>query len=520
MATKVTYTSTSLPDDAANEAFEAAVREVRASPREHRLVIDGEHRPGGGGTFQVFNPANRDELLGTFAEASADDVAEAVDAAKRSFDPWRHTSPEERVRILRAAANIIRERVSHLSAVAALEVGKNRVEAVGEVEESADLIDEYCRQMEEHHGYVIEMRSGGPGERNVSILKPFGVFAVIAPFNFPSALSAGPISGALVAGNTVVYKPAETTPLSGVLLVEILHEAGVPAGALNLVTGGPETGKALAQHRGVDGIVFTGSYEVGQIVAEEFGRGTGYARPAIIEMGGKNPTIVTAKADLGKAAVGVARSAFGSSGQKCSACSRVLVEEAVHDAFLERLAEETGRWVVADPTEDGARLGPVNNREGYERFRQSAAAAERDGRIVAGGHVLDQGALAKGFFVEPTVVADLPPGHPLTRDELFMPFVVVEKVRDLDEALARANDTIYGLTAGIFSEDEEEVQRFFDRIEAGVVYANRDGGATTGAWPGFQSFPGWKGSGSTGKGGLGPYYVQQFLREQSQTVIR
>jgi 1-pyrroline-5-carboxylate dehydrogenase len=519
MATKVTYTSTALGSDEDNAAFEAAVEEVRGAIGEHRLLIDGEAGPGGAGTFEVRNPANTDEVLGTFAEASAADVEAAVQAARKAYDGWRRTPAEERIAILRRAGDLIRERAMFLGAVVALEVGKNRVEAVGEVEEAADLIDEYCRQLADHESFVIRMRAASDNETNTSVLKPFGVFAVISPFNFPSALSAGPISAALVTGNTVVFKPAETTPWSGVLLVSLLHEAGVPVGAVNLVTGGPEAGKALVASRGVDGIVFTGSYEVGQLIYREFGTAAGFARPAITEMGGKNPAIVTARADLDKAAQGIARSAFGASGQKCSACSRVLVEEAVHDELVAKLAEEAKSWTVADPASPDCRLGPVNSRDAYERFQRSVEAAERDGKIVAGGHVVADGDFARGYFVEPTVVAGLPEGHQLTRDELFMPFVAVEKVRSLDDALEKANDQVFGLTAGIFSEDQAEIDAFLDRIEAGVVYVNRGAGATTGAWPGFQSFAGWKGSGSTGKGGLGPYYVMQFMREQSQTVI-
>jgi 1-pyrroline-5-carboxylate dehydrogenase len=231
-------------------------------------------------------------------------------------------------------------------------------------------------------------------------------------------------------------------------------------------------------------------------------------------MGGKNPAIVTANADLDKAVEGIARSAFGFSGQKCSACSRALVADEAHDEFVERLREYTEALVVGDPADSETYMGPVVNAEAVERFGRAAAEAGRDGRVVIGGERLD----LPGYYVLPTVVSNLPAGHRLTRDELFLPFLAVVRVGSLDEALREANDVVYGLTAGVFSEDEDEVKRFLDEIEAGVVYVNRRAGATTGAWPGIQSFPGWKSSGSTGKGGLGPYYVQGFMREQSQTV--
>jgi 1-pyrroline-5-carboxylate dehydrogenase len=241
-----------------------------------------------------------------------------------------------------------------------------------------------------------------------------------------------------------------------------------------------------------------------------------YARPALTEMGGKNPAIVTANADLEKAAEGVARAAFGLSGQKCSACSRAIVEDSVHDDFVELLARFTADLKTGEPADGEAFVGPVVNATSVARFEEAAAQARRDGRIDAGGGRPD----LPGQFVEPTVVSGLPRGHALEREELFLPFVTVTRVGSLDEALAEANAPAYGLTAGIYSEDESEQERFLDEIEAGVVYVNRRAGATTGAWPGTQTFCGWKSSGSTGKGGLGPWYLPQFMREQSRTVVR
>jgi 1-pyrroline-5-carboxylate dehydrogenase len=240
-----------------------------------------------------------------------------------------------------------------------------------------------------------------------------------------------------------------------------------------------------------------------------------YARPALTEMGGKNPAIVTAHADLDKAAEGVARAAFGLAGQKCSACSRAIVARDVHDEFVSRLAAWAPRLPVGDPADRASFVGPVVNAESVARFEAAADAARREGAVAAGGGRPER----PGWFVEPTVVCDLPHAHPLERDELFLPFVTVTRVASLDEALAEANAPAYGLTAGIFSEDRSEVDRFLDEIHAGVVYVNRRAGATTGAWPGTQSFCGWKSSGSTGKGGLGPYYLSQFMREQSRTVV-
>jgi 1-pyrroline-5-carboxylate dehydrogenase len=267
----------------------------------------------------------------------------------------------------------------------------------------------------------------------------------------------------------------------------------------------------------VDGITFTGSYAVGMKIYKEFSKGV--PRPAVCEMGGKNPAIVSAKADLDLAAEGVLRSAFGFSGQKCSACSRVYVERAVANEFAGKLADRAAKLRVGDPLDREVYMGPVIDAEAVERFKEAVKEARKQGRVLAGGQVLKNDGLPDGNYVAPTVVTDLPPDHRLFKDELFVPFVAVAPVDSLDEALELANDTEYGLTAGFYSQDPAEVDRFLDRIEAGVVYVNRKAGATTGAWPGVQPFGGWKGSGSSGKAGGGLYYVQQFMREQSQTVI-
>jgi 1-pyrroline-5-carboxylate dehydrogenase len=237
-------------------------------------------------------------------------------------------------------------------------------------------------------------------------------------------------------------------------------------------------------------------------------------------MGGKNPAIVTRSADLDEAAEGVMRSAFGFDGQKCSANSRVYVDKSVAKGFIDKLVERTEKLAVGDPTDRENWMGPVINERALRKFTDAVAEAQRDGgKIEVGGQVLSADGTERGFFPTPTVVSGLPLDHRLFRDELFVPFVVVGEVDSLDEALEEANATPYGLTAGIFTRDDAEIRVFLDRIQAGVVYVNRRAGATTGAWPGIQSFGGWKGSGSSGKNGLGPYYVQQFMREQSQTVM-
>jgi 1-pyrroline-5-carboxylate dehydrogenase len=394
-----------------------------------------------------------------------------------------------------------------------LEVGKVRTESIAEVEEAIDLIETYCTQIEGADGFETPLGRLSPDERNVDVLRPYGVFAVIAPFNFPFALGFGMTAAALAAGNTVVLKPPEEAPASGGAVARVLAEAGIPDGVISLVHGGPATGEALVG-AGIDGVAFTGSAGVGREIGRRLSEGP-FPRPVLAEMGGKNAAVVGASADLDAAAEGIAKAAFGFSGQKCSACSRAIVVDEAHDGLVERLAAIAADSSVGDPADPDVATGPVVNGEAVERFERSVEAARGDGRIAAGGARGDHA----GWFVEPTVVSDLPLGHPLTRDELFIPFLTVVRVPDFDAALGEANAVAYGLTAGVFSRDDEELDRFLDEIEAGVVYVNRRAGATTGAWPGIQSFCGWKSSGLTGKGGLGPYYVQQFAREQSRTIV-
>jgi 1-pyrroline-5-carboxylate dehydrogenase len=480
------------------------------------LLIDGEERSGSD-TFEVRSPGDKEIVLGHFTAATEDDVNDAVAAARAAFPEWSHRPWQERVAIMRRVAELIRERKFRLAAILILEAGKIRVEAIGEVEEGADIVDEYASQMEAHEGFTRRLDSLDPRERNRSVLRPFGVWAVLAPFNFPNALSIGMSSGALLTGNTVVYKPASATPLSGYEMAKIYADAGIPAGAFNYISGsGEAVGDPLTSHPDVDGVVFTGSREVGWDLYKEFS--TDFPKPCITELGGKNPTIVTRNADLDKAVEGVARSAFGYSGQKCSACSRVYVEEPVYDEFMERLKKRTQELIVGDPTDRDTYVGPVIDERAVKRYEDAVQSAQ-GGNVRTGGKRLEGDIFDRGSYVAPTVVDGLSPDHDLFKTELFLPFIVVAPVKNLDEAIAEANDTDYGLTAGIFTEDRGEIDTFFDQIEAGVVYANRSGGATTGAWPGSQSFAGWKASGSTGKGGLGPYYIQQFMREQSQTIV-
>jgi 1-pyrroline-5-carboxylate dehydrogenase len=516
---KITYATLSADNEDLQSAFDAAVERARGQLGQAYPMVIGDELRHRDEAFEDRSPIDREVVVSRVPVGTRQDVKDAIAAARAAYPAWRDLGWRKRIELMRRAADLISERQFDYAALMAFEVGKNRLEALGDVEETADLLRYYSDEMERNDGFARPMGSLSPDEKTRSVLRPHGVWAVISPFNFPMALAGGPAAGALIAGNTVVLKPSSDAPLMAYKFWEALRDAGVPAGVLNIVTGPGETvGAELQENPGIDGMVFTGSYEVGMKLYTGFTRD--YPRPIITEMGGKNPAIVTANADLDVAAEGVMRSAFGFDGQKCSANSRVYVERSVAREFVDKLVERARSITVGDPTRRESWMGPVINERALRKFTDAVEEAKRDGgTIEVGGEVLRDGDTGRGYFPTPTVVTGLPLDHRLFRDELFVPFLVVGEVDSLDEALEHANATPYGLTAGIFSRDRDEVRRFLDTIQAGVVYVNRRAGATTGAWPGIQSFGGWKGSGSSGKSGLGPYYVQQFMREQSQTVI-
>src|SRR5436190_14812239 len=517
-ASKVTYTSANVDWDLFHRQFDEALAGVRGQlGRDYALYIGGEPITSSAAPIVDTSPIDREIVLGRFASAGVLHVDRAVAAARAAQRGWAHTPWRARVATLRGAAGLIRQRKFELAAIMSLEVGKSRLESMGDAEESADLIDYYCQQVEDANGFIRQMAKVTPVERNTDVLRPYGVFACIAPFNFPLALSTGMSSAALVAGNAVVYKPAEEASWTGLKLYEIYRDAGLPPGVFNYLSGyGPEAGETLWRHPGVDGVVFTGSKAVGLRIHQ--GLATRWIKPCLLEMGGKNAAIVMESADLDAAAEGITRSAFGLQNQKCSATSRVYVHQRVARALVEKLVEKTKALKLGDPTDRDVFFGPVINAAAVERFARAVGQARQEGTVLEGGERLQDGRLGRGHFVAPTIVR-LPLSSSLFVEELFVPILAVGEVAGLEQAIAEANKAEYGLTAGIFSKRPEEIERFFDEIEAGVCYVNKRTGATTGAWPGAQPFTGWKGSGSTGKGGCGPYYVAQFLREQSRTVI-
>jgi 1-pyrroline-5-carboxylate dehydrogenase len=520
-AFKLTYSTMFDPPPELHARFEAALADVKTRMGKDQSMIIGGREVRAAETFEDRSPINQDWVLGRFAKGNADHARQALSAARQAFPRWSGLGWKERVRLMRKAADVIDKRIYEIGAVMALEVGKNRMEALGDAAETADLIRYACDRMESNKGYMVAMGRDplkGYKSSNTSVLRPYGVWVVISPFNFPSALTGGPAGAALVAGNTVVMKPASDTPWTVRLLAECLLEAGLPDGVFNYVTGpGSTIGQELISNREADGITFTGSFDVGMEIYRAFAKGR-YPRPTVLEMGGKNPSIVSRHADLERAALGIVRSAFGLQGQKCSANSRVYIEQPVYDKLVGRLVDLTNKLVIGDPTEKGVYIGPVVNNNSYKQFKQFAEEISDAGRFLTGGKVLTEGAYAKGFYCQPTLAAEVPVSHRLWKHEMFVPITLVHPVTSLEEAMKMANDVDYGLTAGFYG-SAKETAWFFDNIQAGVTYANRPQGATTGAWPGFQPFGGWKGSGSTGKNSGGHYYLPLYLHEQIHTVV-
>ncbi len=502
-----------------HDRYEKALEQVRPDfGRKYPMIIGGKEVRTAK-NFSRLSPINTRLVLGHFPAGSAKHTKLAISSAKKAFEEWGRTDWQERVRIFRSAADLMSRKKFELAAWVSYENGKNRFEAIGDVDEAIDFVRYYAEEMERNNGYETPMKSAQPNETSKSVMKPYGVWGVIAPFNFPAAILTGMTTGALITGNTVVLKPSSDAPIIAFKIADIFFQAGVPAGALNIVFGsGSKVGGELVSNEDVSGIVFTGSREVGYSMSKQFSKER--PRPLIAELGGKNPAIVTDTADINKAVEGVMKAAFGYSGQKCSACSRVLVHKGVKDEFLHKLVEKTKNLPVGNPLEPNTFMGPLVNDSAYKKFQQYTRLANRDGKVLTGGYVRREGELKHGYYVEPTIVAGLPKNHRLFKEELFVPILCVADYDKFDEALKLANDVDYGLTAGIFSGDNGEIKKFLDYIEAGIVYVNRHASATTGAMVGCQPFGGWKDSGNTGRGTGGPHYLTQFLREQSQTIVK
>ncbi|RPI11863.1 MAG: aldehyde dehydrogenase family protein, partial [Lysobacterales bacterium] len=402
MSFRLTYATMFDPPEAMHERFDSALATVRAGlGARHLLHVGGEDRPAAR-YAACSGPIDRRVVLGEFAVASRHDVTMAMESAEAAYPAWRGTPAAERVRLLRRVADVMEARVYEISAALALEVGKNRMEALGEAQETVDFFRHYADDFESHGGYDHELPNDplpGVVSRNRSVMRPYGTWVVIAPFNFPLALAGGPAAAALVTGNTVVVKGATDTPWAGRLLADCVRDAGLPPGVFNYLSGsGRDVGEALVAHPHTAGITFTGSVAVGRRLMQQMAGGA-YPRPCIAEMGGKNPCIVTAGANLDDAAAGIVRSAYGMGGQKCSALSRLYVEEPVADALIERLRAGIAAIRVGDPCLRESWLGPVINAAaaaGHHRYVDELAKG--GAHLVAGVGALEHGAFAHGHY--------------------------------------------------------------------------------------------------------------------------
>ncbi len=474
-------------------------------------------------------------LIGHFQKGTREHAQMAIDAARKAFLSWGLTDYRERAAIFRKAADVFSKHKFIVAAILSYENGKSRYESVGEVDEAIDFIRYYANELEVNRGFVRRTTmekstakvaagfQGAPSSKNEKVLirmVPFGVFGVIAPFNFPISISAGMSTGAMITGNTVVFKPSSSdsmTLLTGLKIYESFREAGLPDGVFNYVSGpGSEVGDELVANRGVDGIAFTGSRSVGtSMIMKSYG--LGLQKAFVVEMGGKNPVIVSKNADIDDAVIGVASAAFGFDGQKCSACSRVYVHDSIKEQFISKLIDKVRGFRIGNPLEKSVYMGPLISQNAWKTYSEAVEKIKQSGRLLYGGNKVSTG--LQGIYVEPAI-AEVGKTNELVKRELFVPILIIEGYKDFGDALNEANDVDYGLTAGLYSKNKKEIREFMDKIEAGVVYINRETSATTGAIVGLHTFVGWKGSSVGGKGSGSKFYLQQFMREQSMSLTK
>ena len=481
---------------------------------EKRFPLQGSNRIGGekvgaARSFESVNPSRKSQIIGRFPEGTREDGERAVEAAVKAFAAWSRTPARERVNLLLRIAKILRDRKHEFSAMMVLEESKSWPEADGDTAEAIDFCEFYAREMERLA--QPQPLTPYPGESNQLEYIPLGVCAVIPPWNFPLAILTGMTTAALVTGNTVVLKPSSDAPGIATMFLEAAEEGGVPPGALNFVTGGGATvGNAIVEHPKTRMIAFTGSRDVGLQISEKAGKvppGQIWIKRAILEMGGKDFIFVDETADLEEAASGVVAAAFGFQGQKCSACSRLIVHEKVHDALLAKVVEKTKALTVGDVRDPKNSVGAVINEKAQKKILEYVDIGRKEGKVVAGG----EPAPGDGFFVMPTVVDEIAPTDRLAREEIFGPVLAVLKVKDFDEGIAVANDTEYGLTGSLYSKDRERLERGRRELFCGNLYLNRK---CTGAFVGVHPFGGFNMSGTDSKAG-GRDYLNLFLQAKS-----
>ena len=476
---------------------------------EYDLIIGG-HRLKTDGKIKSFNPARPSQVVGVHQKAGAEHAEQAMQAALDAFETWSRTSVETRVSLLLNAAKIIRERHFEFCAWLTYEVGKNWTEADADVGETIDFLEFYSR--EALRLAKAETPIQLPGEFNQLLYIPLGVGAVIPPWNFPFAIMAGMTVASIVTGNTVILKPSSDSPTIAAKFVEVLEEAGMPGGVVNFCPGSGATfGNAIVEHPKTRYIAFTGSRDVGLEIHERAAKtqkGQIWIKRTVLEMGGKDSILVCADADLDAAVDGVVAAAFGFSGQKCSACSRAIVEAPVYDVFVERVREKVAKLTVGDPATN-PNMGPVVNKAAMDSILGYIETGKKEGRLVAGGKAVENA--DGGFFIEPTVIADIAPDAVISQEEIFGPVLAVIKVADFDEGLKVANNTEYGLTGAIYTGSREALETARREYHVGNLYLNRK---CTGAMVGAHPFGGFNMSGTDSKAG-GPDYLLLFTQAKS-----
>ncbi len=500
-------TDFSVPENRA--AFEAALARVRERFGErHPVVIGGEEIETEAKIIST-NPAQPEQVIGIFSKAGIDLAEQAVEAAQAAFETWSRTPATERAAIILKAAALMRERKHEMSAWMVYEVGKNWMEADADTAEAIDFLEYYARQM-----LKLELAEvyQAPGERDTLHYIPLGVGAVIPPWNFPLAIPTGMSSAAIVAGNTIVFKPASDSPKIAWEYFEIMRDAGLPAGVFNYFTGsGATAGETLVDHPQTRFIAFTGSKEVGLRIHERAARhqpGQIWIKRTVLEMGGKDAVVVDETADLDAAARGIVISAFGFQGQKCSAGSRAIIVDAVYDELVEKILEQAREiLVIGDPEQYEHYIGPVVSKSQYQTVLDYIEIGKEEGRLVYGGEALAR----EGYYIEPAIFVDVAADARIAQEEIFGPVLAVIKAEDWKDAIAIANSTEFGLTGAYYSTDPERLAYARREFHVGNLYFNRK---CTGALVGIHPFGGFNMSGTDSKAG-GPDYLLLFTQAKS-----
>lgn len=496
-------------------AMRSAIEKVKRDlGREYPLVIGGE-RITTERKFDSINPANRTQVVGRFQKATKELANRAVETANETFKTWSTTPAADRAELLFRVAGLMRQRKHELSAWMIYEVGKTWAEADGDTAEAIDFCEFYGREMLRYA--ASQPLTKVEGEDNALHYIPLGVVTVIPPWNFPLAIMAGMTAAAIVTGNTVVLKPSSDAPTIAFKFYELLEEAGLPPGVVNLMTGsGAEVGDVVVDHPKTRFIAFTGSKEIGLRINERAAKvqdGQVWIKRVVAEMGGKDAIIVADDANLDDAALGIVQSAFGFQGEKCSACSRAIIDARVYDSMLEKIAEHTGNVKVGDPTDPATNMSAVINENAFKTINSYIEKGKAEGgRVLAGGGSDGE----QGFFIEPTVIADVKPGATIEQEEIFGPVLAVIKAEDYDDALRIANDTQFGLTGAVYSADEEKLERARREFHVGNLYLNRK---CTGALVGVHPFGGFNMSGTDSKAGGRDYLLLFMQAKVSSTRI-